>query len=252
MTDLLALPVGTAWLAVVTVVFAGAVRGFAGFGLSAIIMAALAPVVPPIDLIPVCWALEMVAATILTRGGYAEADRPAALTLTLTAFIGLPAGLAITRQLDPTGSGVLALLLILALCAAILLGLRIPWLATRAGTAAAGTGAGVAAGLAGVGGLAVALYALVRDLPPRAMRGTLILYVLGGGLAAFLVFLATGVLTAEAIRRAGILAIPALLGTFLGRALFTPRWERFYKPFCLTLLIGLSALGLIRLAMGGS
>ncbi|MEM7644269.1 MAG: TSUP family transporter [Pseudomonadota bacterium] len=251
MIDLLALPAGTAWLAVATVIVAGAVRGFAGFGLSAIIMAALAPVIPPIDLIPVCWTLEMLAAAFLTRGTWDQADRPAALILTITVFAGLPVGLAITRLLTPDQSSLIALLLILALSALLLAGVRLPWLASRTGTAAAGTGAGLISGLAGAGGLTIALYALIRDLPARAMRGTMILYMIGGGLTSLIVFVATDVFTTQAFTRAAVLAIPAVAGVFLGRALFTPRWEPFYKPFCLTLLIGLSAVGLARLALGG-
>jgi hypothetical protein len=37
-----------------------------------------------------------------------------------------------------------------------------------------------------------------------------------------------------------------LLGVWLGTKLFNPRWEPYYKPFCLCLLIGLAAFSLLR------
>ncbi len=187
----------------------------------------------------------MAAAGLLTRDGWSEADRPAALILTLTALIGLPAGLWVTRAIDPETYRVLALSLILALSPLLLARVRIPWLATRPGTAVAGTGAGLISGLSGAGGLTIALYALIRDLPARAMRGTLILYMVSGGGVSAIVFIATDVFTAEAFRRAALLAAPALIGVLLGRALFTPKWERFYKPFCLSLLVALASIGML-------
>ena len=50
----------------------------------------------------------------------------------------------------------------------------------------------------------------------------------------------------SAIARGLFFIIPTLLGLYAGRALFLPRLEPYYKPFCLTLLLGLASLGLIR------
>ena len=249
MTDLLALPPATAWLAVAACFAAGAIRGFAGFGLSALAMAMLASFIPPIQLIPVFWFLEMAASLVLMRGGWADADRPTALTLTVASGLLLPVGLLLSLALDPGVSKTLALVTLIALALAQLARLRVPGLATRPGTAAAGGIAGVVTGLSGAGGMFLALYALARRLPARTMRGTLNIYLLGAGVLGLATHLLLGTINPLSATRGAVLVVPTLAGVAIGRALFTPRWEPFYKPVCLVLLIGLAAAGLLRLAL---
>jgi uncharacterized membrane protein YfcA len=55
-----------------------------------------------------------------------------------------------------------------------------------------------------------------------------------------------GVMTSTAALGALTLVPVTLLGVWLGAKLFIPRWEPYYKPFCLCLLIGLAALSLLR------
>ena len=249
MPDLLALPPLTAWIAVLACALAGAIRGFAGFGLSALAMAMLATLIPPRELLPVFWFLEMSASLVLTRGGWAEADRPTAVLLVAFSGLCLPLGLLLTLAVDPTLSKTAALALLVALAALQLLRVRLPALATRPGTAATGAAAGLITGVAGAGGMAIALYAMVRDLPARRMRGTLNVYMLGAGIVGLLSHLLVGTMTSTAATRGLVLVVPTLLGVAVGRALFTPRWEPLYKPVCLTLLIGLAGAGLLRLAL---
>lgn len=248
LADLLALPQGTALLVVATCLLAGAVRGFAGFGLSALAMAALAPLIPPVQLIPVFWFLEMTGSLMLMKGGWAEAERATAVTLVVASGIGLPLGLLVSLAVDPVLSKTLALGVLVILALTQLARLRLPVLATRPGTAATGLGAGAITGIAGAGGMLIALYALVRDLPARTMRGTLNVYMLGAGLLGLATHLLLGTMDRLALVRGGVLIPIVALGVLAGRALFTPRWERVYRPACLVLLLGLAATGLIRLA----
>ncbi|MEM7488232.1 MAG: sulfite exporter TauE/SafE family protein, partial [Pseudomonadota bacterium] len=249
MADLLALPTATAWIAIAACAHAGAIRGFAGFGLSALAMSCLATLIPPIQLIPVFWFLEMSASLLLMRGGWADAERSTALTLVIAAAIGLPLGLLATMAIPASTSQTVALAILVALAAAQLARLRPAFLATRPGTAATGLGAGLITGLAGAGGLFIALYTLARDLPARTMRGTLNIYMLGAGLLGLATHLALGTMDRIAATRGAILIVPTLAGVLLGRALFTPRWAPFYRPACLTLLLGLAAAGLVRQAL---
>ena len=77
---------------------AGLVRGFSGFALSAMVMASGALILPPVQLIPVCWWLEMTASLFMLRGGWREANRKVALGLAIGSTIGVPFGLALTTQ----------------------------------------------------------------------------------------------------------------------------------------------------------
>ena len=57
------------------------------------------------------------------------------------------------------------------------------------------------------------------------------------------------VMTMTAVKRAAVYALPCVLGVIVGQRLFTPKFEPYYRPFCLTLLTGLALAGLIRTSL---
>ncbi|WP_347824566.1 TSUP family transporter, partial [uncultured Planktomarina sp.] len=139
---------------------AGLVRGFSGFALSAMVMASGALILPPVQLIPVCWWLEMTASLFMLRGGWREANRKVALGLAIGSTIGVPFGLALTTQVDVETSKLIALAVIASLAALQLARVQLRFLASNWGLYGSGWMAGVATGLASVGGMVVALYVL--------------------------------------------------------------------------------------------
>ena len=229
---------------------AGVVRGFTGFALSALIMAAAALIIAPVELIPMMWWLEITASLLMVRGGWADADRRIALILIIGSAIGTPFGLWLTLSVSPDVSRLLALAIIIALAVMQLAKIRIPALATTTGTGVSGILAGIATGLAGVGGMVVALYVLAQELPARVMRATLVLFLFGSSLASFAIHTTMGTMTWEALYRGLTFALPVALGVIAGKLLFTPRFETYYKPACLFLLIGLAVSGIFRLMLG--
>ncbi len=237
----------TQTLLLIAIVFAaGLVRGFSGFALSAIVMASAASFIAPVLLIPILWFQEMTASLLMARGGWADADRRRTVRLVLGNWIGWPLGLWLTVSISATASAQIALLIILTLAALQLLKVNIPALASSAGATIAGFVAGVVSGIANVGGMVVALYVLSQNDTARSMRGTLVLYLFIGSFGALIYQLIFGVMTLAALASGLILAPMTLLGVWLGTKLFNPRWEPYYKPFCLCLLIGLAALSLLR------
>lgn len=250
LSDLLALSPGQLAFALAAVFVAGAVRGFTGFALSAFVMASLATIIPPVELIPVCTMLELTSASVLLRGGFGEADKRLAVTLQGgSTLIGVPAGLYLTNMIDPALSKLTALCLVVALALAQLLRLRLPVSAAPLPTFLTGIVSGFVTGLASIGGMVIALYTLALQMPPRTMRGSLILIIFIGGLLTFLWQIAYGMIDTLVLSRYAVFALPMLAGVFLGRAFFTPANERYYRPVSLTLLIGLGLAGIGRLAL---
>lgn len=228
---------------------AGLVRGFSGFALSAIVMATAVLILPPIELIPMLWWLEMTASLVMFKGGWADADRTTAYALVIGSTLGWPIGLTLTMSLPVETSKMVALATIILLAATLLARVRLSALASRPGLYATGIVAGIVSGLANVGGMVVALYVLATDAPARTMRGSLVLFLLLGAIASMIVQLLWGVMDLSGIRRGLALALPTALGVVIGQRLFIPRLEAWYRPFCLTLLLGLASTGLIRLAV---
>ena len=244
--DAAGLSQGEFWLLTAIVVAAGIVRGFSGFALSALIMAAAVIILPPIELIPMLWWLELSASLIMLKGGWADADRTTAYGLVIGGVIGWPIGLWLTTSLNVDMSTMIALLVIVLLAILQLAKVRMPFLATRPGLYGSGVISGIASGLASVGGMVVALYVLASDAAARSMRGTLVLYLFLSLIMSMVIMLAFGVMTSGSVARGLIFAIPTVFGVFLGQQLFIERLAAYYRPFCLVLLCALAGAGLIR------
>lgn len=235
----------------IAVVFAaGVVRGFSGFALSALVMSSLALIIAPVALIPVCWFLEMSATLLMVRGGVREADRFTVVGLVSGTLIGAPIGLYLTNTLPVDTSRAVALCVILTLAGLQLLRVRATALATKPGVFVAGTVAGIVTGLANVGGMVVALYVLAREVSSRVMRASLVAYLAFSSIAGLGFLIAYGMMDSVAVSRGLFLSLPCMIGVLFGKALFLPRFERYYKPLCLALLMMLAGAGLLRLAYG--
>jgi len=96
----------------------------------------------------------------------------------------------------------------------------------------------------------VALYVLAQQAPPRQMRASLVLFLFLGSVTTMISLWSFGIMDQTAVARGLVMALPAGLGVVLGKLLFVPKWEHLYKPFCLTLLIVLASIGIIRLILG--
>lgn len=237
-------------VAIVAAFGAGLVRGFSGFALSALLMASIALMIPPVELIAVCWLLEFAASVMMVRGGIANADRTIVTGLVAGSLIGAPIGLALTNTVPLDVSKAIALSLIISLALLQLLRVRATFLAKGPGLFASGVMSGIATGLASVGGMVVALYVLAREQAAISMRASLVMYLFVNSFFGFVFLLLFQMLDQTALARGALLVVPCMIGVFLGKKLFTPRFEPYYKPFCLLLLIALALAGMVRLALG--
>jgi len=195
---------------------AGIVRGFSGFALSAMVMATAVVILPPIELIPLLWWLEMSASILMMKNGWAEADRPMTYSLAIGSFIGWPIGLSLTVSLPADTSKALALTVIVILAATQLAKVRLNFLATKPGLYGTGILAGFISGVAHVGGMVIAFYVLAADKPAAVMRASLVLFLFIGSASSMLILLAFGVMDFSGASRGLIFAIPTMIGVALG------------------------------------
>ncbi|TRD14475.1 TSUP family transporter [Palleronia caenipelagi] len=249
MLDIADLSNGTLAFLAMSVFVAGLVRGFTGFAASATVMALATVVMAPIDLLPVCLLLELIASAFLVRGGIKEADYGLTIPLVGFAFIALPAGLYLTKTMDPDLSRLIVLGVVAGLAALQLARIPLPFGRGFASRAVVGVSAGLIQGLANAGGLVHALYVLALDLPPRTVRATMILGVMISGAMGVFWQVAMGILTVQALARVLLVFVPFVIGLWLGRAGFTPENEKFYRPISLALLIVLASGGILRLVV---
>ncbi len=225
---------------------AGVVRGFSGFALSALTMASVAIILPPIELIPLCFLLETSAGLMMLRGGLASARMDIVWVLSLSSIVGIPIGLLATTVMPVETSRLVTLAVILVLALAQLAHRTPALLSGRKGLYSAGLLSGVITGLAAVGGMVVALYVLSQQLPAKVMRASLVMYLIMIIPISLFFQLSFGILNMLALQRALLFMPAVLVGVLIGGLLFRPEYETLYKRICLILLVTLAAFGLLR------
>ncbi len=231
---------------------AGFVRGYTGFALSALAMVIAGPVFGPIFLIPVLFWQEISSSLLMLKSGWSQADRPMAVLLVLGSAVAMPFGISLTKSISVDVSAVIALSVIMVLAILQLAKVRFSFLDNRPGMFATGVVAGLVTGVSGAGGMVVALFALATNKSAAAVRASLVLYLLLSACVSFFTYTLMGVMTWAAVISALILLPVTLIGVLVGQRLFVPKYEKYYRPVCLSLLVGLASLGLINRIAAGS
>ncbi len=230
----------------IAVFVAGLVRGFSGFALSATLMASIVVLIPPVQLIPICYLLEAVASIVLFRGGMRKANMNIVWGLAIGSAIGVPIGLFATTTIDTGISKLIALLLIIGLTFWQLFNLQVKFLSTKKGLYTSGITAGIVTGLASVGGMVVAIFVLSRKSSPAEMRASLIMFLFIGMFTSLIYLVLYSVMDQIALTRGLVFSPILVIGIYLGTKLFRPSLAHLYKRFCLLLLMLLCTIGLLR------
>lgn len=191
--------------------------------------------------------LEAISSMIMVRGGIKQADMKIVWGLVIGSAIGLPIGLYATTHAPVETSRLIALILLLSLAFLQIFKVRLAILATRSGLYLSGILSGIATGLASIGGMVVALYVLSQEAQPRQMRASLIMYLCIGMITSLVFQTYYDMLNLVAFKRALVFAPCVIAGVLAGSWCFRPSLEKFYKRFCLLLLIALAGFSLSKM-----
>ncbi len=233
------------WIVLATSLFAGIIRGFTGFALSAALMAILANFIAPIEMVAICLLLEIIASLVMMRDGAKNADMRVVWAMVIGSVIGTPIGYFVLTNIDQETSRIVALCVITSLALLLFMKIKASILDGKAGPYIAGTGAGMA-NIASVGGMVAALYILARDRAASEMRGTLVMYLMISILGNIIFQLLYGLLTVDAFKRAVLMTPFVICGIVFGSYFFQPSLQKYYKPVCLLVLIAICLAGLSR------
>lgn len=248
---MLPLPTATLAACALIVLAAGVVRGFSGFGFSALCVAGLSVLLPPAQVVPPIFALEVLASLSLLRQAWRDADWPWLAWLVAGNALCIPLGLlALAWVPEVPMRGLLAALLLLAaglLRAGVNLGLA----PTRGMRLVTGLVSGFVNGVAAIGGMAVAVLLSGTGLAPAALRGTMIVLFLFTDLYALMWagLMTTGaagattpLLGAGTWWLAAWLAPAMLVGIWIGQRAFTNVSQDAFRRAVLNLLMGIALL----------
>jgi len=242
----LALDWPTLGFAVAVILLAAVVRGYSGFGFSAIVVTGLTLVLPPAEVVPIALLLEIAASLGMLRYVWAEISWHLVRWLLLGAALGMPAGFVLLGTVPADAMRAVISLLVLALSLLIWRGFRLRGAPGGCGVFATGVVSGIANGTAAIGGLPVVLFLLSTATGAAMTRATLIFYFMVGDVYGTAVAAAQGLVAGETLARAGALLLPLYLGVALGNRRFLKSPPETFRRLALLLLMGLSTLGLLR------
>lgn len=225
------------------------VRGYSGFGFSAIFIAFAALVTNPLPLIPVVFACEILMTVFQARSIRGHVDWRRVLYMLCGAAIALPFSVTVMLSVGVDTARIVISVIILVMSLVLMSG----WtLQRRIGPLGHG-GVGMISGAcnsAGIGGLPVAAFMSAQPMQAAAFRATMIVYLTGLDIITLPLLWAGGLVTWDTAIGL-VMAFPLLgLGVWLGGRRFLSASPSTFRRFAVMLLMTLSVLGLLRAMKG--
>jgi uncharacterized membrane protein YfcA len=226
--------------------FAGWVRGYGGFGLSAFLVAGLSLWLSPQKIVPAAMMLEILASVSLLRSVWPHVSWRWIPPLIGGYMISVPLGVWCLSVLPELPLRLTVSTIILVVALTLLSGFHPKWrdgIGVRLGT---GIVAGFFSGLSAVGGMVAATMLFTTSLTSAQLRATLI--VLFSLSASYLLIWAgqRGLIHETTLLWVGWLVVPMLIGIALGRRGFARAGETDFRRVMLRVLAAIAALGVIR------
>lgn len=236
--------VGSLWMALAISV-AAFIRGYSGFGYSAMVIAASSLVTNPLQFVAVVVVLETVMSAQAAKGITKDIDWRRVLFLLAGAAIGLPLGLWILTGISEDAARAVISGYVLAMCLILLAG----WKLAQEWRGGSNLVAGIVSGLAnapGMGGLPIAAFFAAQPIPASVFRATLIAYFPLLDLYSAPLYWWHGLVSWDTLW-ASLIALPLTVpGNWLGSRHFLNTDPQDFRRFAIVLLAGLAALGLAK------
>ncbi len=228
--------------AVVCVFGAAVVRGYSGFGFSLLAIVALSLLLPPTQIVPSIFIMEVAASLHLLPGVWRDIHWQALRWLTIGSLLGTPFGVYALAHV-PAAPMTLALA-VFVLIAAILLarGYALKSLPGAAATLATGTASGLCNGGFGIGGPPVILFFFSSPAGAAVGRASMIAYFLLTDLTGLAWQGWNGLLDRATLWRALIFLPPLAAGIWLGNRGFKSANPADFRRWVLRLLMLLALL----------
>lgn len=221
------------------------VRGYSGFGMSALIITAVSLVSNPIIFVPVVLICDILLTAVQAPSIWKEIDWRRAFRLFGGALLGVPLGVWVLANVGVDVARATISLMVLILSAVLWAG----WSLHKPAGTAAHIGIGVVSGVtngAAIGGLPVAAFFAAQPMRSAAFRATMIAYFTLLDLWTVPLMAGAGMVTAETLKAVAF-GVPFLvIGLWLGSKRFVKTEPASFRRFAILLLATLSIFGLLK------
>lgn len=228
--------------AILCILGAAYVRGYAGFGFSLLAITAISLVLPTATVVPAIFLLEIAASLHLLPQVWRDIHWRSLLPLLFGSAVGTPAGLWFLAN-APQQPMKVALALFVLVCVGLLWrGFALKTMPGRAASTAAGFAAGLANGAFGIGGPPVILFYFASPAGAAAGRASLIAYFLMLDSIGLAWMAPQGMIGRDSLWLAALF-LPALLaGVWLGSHSFKTSSPETFRRWVLLILAVLAIL----------
>jgi uncharacterized protein len=224
----------------------GVIRGYSGFGSSMFWVASVSLVVPPVEIVPTIYLLEIMASAHLLPKVWREVDKRSVGWLLLGALITTPVGVWLLAVMPADTMRVVISVLILAAVAVLSRGPVLGRMPGPLPTALTGALSGVINGATSMGGPPAVVYYLSTPLGAAATRACLIAYLLGTDLFSAAYAGGAGLISGEILLRSLGFFVIVLAGLAIGHRRFVATAPETFRRFTMILLAALALVGLVR------
>ena len=246
---ILDLSTGELVLAIAVLASASFIRGYSGFGFSAVLVAGLSFVVDPIEAVPLAIGFEVLASVLQARSVRYEIRWPDFRLLLIAAVIGNPIGVIILTTVDAEVLRAATFGVLLVLSGALLIRRAARIEATILAVFTVGVVAGVVNGATAMSGLVLVLAMSFIAISAAEIRATLVAYFFASDLLVIGLLAVRGDIDEILVWRI-IAGLPILAGGIaLGSRWFRRSTEAAFRTVTLGLLIAISMIGLLRIAI---
>lgn len=228
------------------VLLAGIVRGFAGFGFSALTVAGMSLFFSPAQVVPAVFVLEVLASLTLIPSVRRAIDWAWLRPLLVGNALAIPLGVWMLSVVPEAPLRAIVSLVILAAALLLLSGWRAPFADTPPVRLATGLAAGLLNGLAAIGGMAVAVMLFATTITGAAARATLIALFFATDLYSLAWAGGNGLVAPSLLLWVGWLLTPMLVGIWIGGRHFLKVDEAGFRRGVLRVLAAIAGLGLAR------
>ena len=230
----LALP-GFWWL-VATIAVAGIVRGFTGFGTALIFVPVAGLFLPAAQVVATITMLGFASTAALLPRAWRQGKRGEVGLLVLAALPTVPLGLMVMTHLDNATVRWIVVAVGTVTLGALVSGWRYAGEVRLPMVLAIGSAAGLLGGLTGLTGPVVILFYLAGQSAAQSVRANTILFLAALDVVIVVNLLLGGITTVQTLWLAGLLAMPYLITTMVGQAMFHPSRERLYRQAALSVI----------------
>lgn len=234
------------YYAIPIVMFAGAVRGFSGFGFAVIAVVGLNLFFAPKVSVAIVLALDLICSINLWRQALKQADFTVLKKLIFGSILGIPVGYTLLLAIPADILKLLICITILIL-ALLLFASSTPFNANKTQTKVGfGLASGAGTASASIGGPMIVYYMLSSDLNASTQRATMILFFIASEALALITLISGGLVDKTVLSGLAVLLLPTLIAVRFGQYLFNRKPPQSLKSFALPIMLTVAILGIIK------